>query len=99
MMRTLVVVTSHDSFEFVDLAGHDDSQNGQENELENESSLEGAEPHWVLGDVGLDGPETLLSDVKYNHTHDERDKTHGFQNVINSELSFRHGLISIDRRG
>jgi hypothetical protein len=82
LMRSSVVFASHESTEFVALAGHHDAEDNEQDALEDESSFERVNPHWVLRDVSLDGPESLLSHMEDGHAEEERHDTHGFQDVV-----------------
>ena len=48
LMRSSVVLASHESTEFVALAGHHDAEDNEQDALEDESSFERVDPHWVL---------------------------------------------------
>ncbi len=95
-----VVMTSgssslfNDFLQVVTLFAHHDAQDDDHNNLEDSSSLKGFHPEWVLGDVCLDGPKTLLSHMEDSHANEERHDTPGFQDVIHGKLSLRNWFVS-----
>jgi hypothetical protein len=75
-----------ESVQIVALLAHHDSQDDDHHNLEDGPSGERLHPEWMLGDVCLDGPESLLAHVEDSNADEEGHDAHGFQDVVRGEL-------------